>query len=439
MAKQIYVLDTSACLTDGSAIKSFGNNDVVLPLKVLDEIDAQKKRQDGVGTNARFIIRHLDNLREEGNLNKGVRIAKGKGILSVKNYDPSVIPDDLNLNSPDNQIIATALTEKKNNPRKKVTVVTKDINMRVKCDALGVLSEDYQGHDIVKDPDELFVGITDCLVDDELIDQFYAGEEVYLPEELEKNLKPNEFVMLVSTANNKKTALTQFVRQDSPLKKIMQYDNIWGVKPRNKEQTFAFSLLMNPDIPIVSLIGKAGTGKTLLAIAAGLEQIMGGQDYERYKKLIVSRPVQPLGKDIGFLPGTLEEKMLPWLAPIQDNLEFLMGNDKNALLDHMERGVVEIEALTYIRGRSISNAFIIIDEAQNLSGHELKTILTRVGEGTKIILTGDIEQIDNIYIDEKTNGLTYAVEKFKDFDLAGHITLQKGERSKVASLSAKIL
>jgi PhoH-like ATPase len=439
MAKQIYVLDTSACLTDGSAIKSFGNNDVVLPLKVLDEIDAQKKRQDGVGTNARFIIRHLDNLREEGNLNKGVRIAKGKGILSVKNYDPSVIPDDLNLNSPDNQIIATALTEKKNNPRKKVTVVTKDINMRVKCDALGVLSEDYQGHDIVKDPDELFVGITDCLVDDELIDQFYAGEEVYLPEELEKNLKPNEFVMLVSTANNKKTALTQFVRQDAPLKKIMQYDNIWGVKPRNKEQTFAFSLLMNPDIPIVSLIGKALTGKTLLAIAAGLEQIMGGQDYERYKKLIVSRPVQPLGKDIGFLPGTLEEKMLPWLAPIQDNLEFLMGNDKNALLDHMERGVVEIEALTYIRGRSISNAFIIIDEAQNLSGHELKTILTRVGEGTKIILTGDIEQIDNIYIDEKTNGLTYAVEKFKDFDLAGHITLQKGERSKVASLSAKIL
>jgi PhoH-like ATPase len=439
MAKQIYVLDTSACLTDGSAIKSFGNNDVVLPLKVLDEIDAQKKRQDGVGTNARFIIRHLDNLREEGNLNKGVRIAKGKGILSVKNYDPSVIPDDLNLNSPDNQIIATALTEKKNNPRKKVTVVTKDINMRVKCDALGVLSEDYQGHDIVKDPDELFVGITDCLVDDELIDQFYAGEEVYLPEELEKNLKPNEFVMLVSTANNKKTALTQFVRQDAPLKKIMQYDNIWGVKPRNKEQTFAFSLLMNPDIPIVSLIGKAGTGKTLLAIAAGLEQIMGGQDYERYKKLIVSRPVQPLGKDIGFLPGTLEEKMLPWLAPIQDNLEFLMGNDKNALLDHMERGVVEIEALTYIRGRSISNAFIIIDEAQNLSGHELKTILTRVGEGTKIILTGDIEQIDNIYIDEKTNGLTYAVEKFKDYDLAGHITLQKGERSKVASLSAKIL
>ncbi len=366
-------------------------------------------------------------------------LQKEKGILSVKNYDPSVIPDDLNLNSPDNQIIATALTEKKNNPRKKVIVVTKDINMRVKCDALGVLSEDYQGHDIVKDPDELFVGITDCLVDDELIDQFYAGEEVYLPEELEKNLKPNEFVMLVSTANNKKTALTQFVRQDSPLKKIMQYDNIWGVKPRNKEQTFAFSLLMNPDIPIVSLIGKAGTGKTLLAIAAGLEQIMGGQDYERYKKLIVSRPVQPLGKDIGFLPGTLEEKMLPWLAPIQDNLEFLMGNDKNALLDHMERGVVEIEALTYIRGRSISNAFIIIDEAQNLSGHELKTILTRVGEGTKIILTGDIEQIDNIYIDEKTNGLTYAVEKFKDFDLAGHITLQKGERSKVASLSAKIL
>ena len=250
---------------------------------------------------------------------------------------------------------------------------------------------------------------------------------------------PNEFVMLVSSANNKKTALTQFKRQDTPLHKIINYDNIWGVKPRNKEQTFAFSLLMDPNIPVVSLIGKAGTGKTLLAIAAGLEQIMGGQNYENYRKLIVSRPVEPMGKDIGFLPGTLEEKMMPWLAPIQDNLEFLMGNDKNALSDHMERGVIEIEALTYIRGRSISNAFIIIDEAQNLTGHELKTILTRVGEGTKIILTGDIDQIDNVYIDEKTNGLTYAVEKFKEHDIAGHITLQRGERSKVASLSAKIL
>jgi len=212
---------------------------------------------------------------------------------------------------------------------------------------------------------------------------------------------------------------------------------VWGIDARNKEQSFALELLMDPDVEVVSLIGQAGSGKTLLAVAAGLEQVLG--DDNEYKKLIVSRPIQPLGKDIGFLPGTLEEKMDPWLMPIKDNLEFLLGNDRDTVKMYFEKGVIEIEAITYIRGRSITNAFIIIDEAQNLTRHELKTILTRVGEGTKIILTGDIEQIDNIYIDETSNGLTYAVEKFKEHDISGHITLQKGERSKVATLAAKIL
>jgi PhoH-like ATPase len=214
-------------------------------------------------------------------------------------------------------------------------------------------------------------------------------------------------------------------------------DDVWGIDARNKEQSFALELLMDPDVEVVSLIGQAGSGKTLLAVAAGLEQVLG--DDNEYKKLIVSRPIQPLGKDIGFLPGTLEEKMDPWLMPIKDNLEFLLGNDRDTVKMYFEKGVIEIEAITYIRGRSITNAFIIIDEAQNLTRHELKTILTRVGEGTKIILTGDIEQIDNIYIDETSNGLTYAVEKFKEYDISGHITLQKGERSKVATLAAKIL
>ena len=214
-------------------------------------------------------------------------------------------------------------------------------------------------------------------------------------------------------------------------------ENIWGIDARNKEQSFALELLMDPDVEVVSLIGQAGSGKTLLAVAAGLEQVLG--DDNEYKKLIVSRPIQPLGKDIGFLPGTLEEKMDPWLMPIKDNLEFLLGNDRDTVKMYFEKGVIEIEAITYIRGRSITNAFIIIDEAQNLTRHELKTILTRVGEGTKIILTGDIEQIDNIYIDETSNGLTYAVEKFKEHEISGHITLQKGERSKVATLAAKIL
>ena len=438
MSKNIYVLDTSACLTDGNVLTSFGNNDVVLPLKVLDEIDGHKKRQDGVGANARFIIRTLDSLREKGNLNKGVKIDDSRGTLSVKNYDPSVIPTDLDINCADNQIIATALTEKKASPRKKVIVVTRDINMRVKCDSVGLLCEDYQNHEIVSDPDAVYVGFVDHLVDDQFIDHFYAGDDVYIEED-STVLYPNQFLMLVSSSNEKKTALAMFLNYNTPLKKIHKFDNIWGIKPKNKEQSFAFSILMNIDIPVVSLIGKAGTGKTLLAIAAGLEQIMGGQGNETYRKLIVSRPIQPMGKDIGYLPGTLEEKLLPWLAPIQDNLEYLMGNDKRAMQDHIDKGIIEVEALTYIRGRSISNAFIIIDEAQNLTNHELKTILTRVGENTKIVLTGDIDQIDNVYIDEKTNGLTYAVEKFKWYDLAGHITLSKGERSKVASLAAKIL
>lgn len=438
MAKKIYVLDTSACLTDGNSIRSFGIHDVILPLKVLDEIDGNKKRQDGVGANARFVIRCLDTLREKGNLNKGVRIDKGKGLLRVKNYDPSVLPSDLDLQSPDNQIIATALTEKKQNDNRKVIVVSRDINMRVKCDAVGLLCEDYQRHEIVKDTDSVYTGIIEHLVDDQYIDHFYDGEDVYVEKE-DVNLQPNQFLMLVSNSNEKKTALARFSDYVNPLKKIHKFENVWGIHARNKEQSFAFSLLMDPQIPVVSLIGKAGTGKTLLAIAAGLEQIMGGQGNEIYSKLIVSRPVQPMGKDIGFLPGTLEEKMMPWLAPIQDNLEYLMGNDKLAMRDHIDKGVIEVEALTYIRGRSISNAFIIIDEAQNLTSHELKTILTRVGENTKIILTGDIDQIDNVYIDEKTNGLTYAVEKFKEHDLAGHVTLSRGERSKVASLAAKIL
>lgn len=247
--------------------------------------------------------------------------------------------------------------------------------------------------------------------------------------------------MLISSSNEKKTALARFLAYNKPLIKAGNEKNgVWGIKPKNKEQAFAIDLLMDPDVPIVSLIGAAGCGKTLLAVAAGLEQVLEESGKEpRYKRLVVSRPVMPMGKDIGFLPGTLEEKMAPWLAPVQDNLQFLMGNDKVTLEMYMDKGIIEVEALTYIRGRSIANSFIIIDEAQNLSVHELKTIVTRVGEGTKIILTGDIEQIDTVYLDATTNGLSYAVEKFKPYDLAGHVTLLKGERSKVATLAAKVL
>lgn len=437
--KKIYVLDTSVCLTDADCLTSFENNDIVIPLKVLEEIDHNKKRQDGAGINARKTIRMLDSYREKGSLHKGVRIAKGKGIIQVKGYDIDALPKEYDPATPDNQIIATALTETKQNEKRKIIIVSRDINMRVKCDSIGLLSEDYIEGQIVKDTSHIYTGRVSYLVDEQVIDRFYSREDVLLDKD-EIKLFPNQFVMLVSNSNEKKTALARFINYSSPLQAIPQkVDGIWGVHPKNKEQAFALDLLMDANIDIVTLVGKAGSGKTLCAIAAALEQTMDGHGSNIYKRVIVSRPIQPLGRDIGYLPGTMEEKMNPWLAPIEDNLRFLMGNDKETLQMYMDSGTIEIEALTYIRGRSIANAFIIIDEAQNLTIHELKTIITRVGEGTKIVLTGDIEQIDNVYTDETSNGLTHAVEKFKSYELSGHIILQKGERSKVATLAAKVL
>ena len=246
--------------------------------------------------------------------------------------------------------------------------------------------------------------------------------------------------MMVSNSNEKKSALARFKDHYTPLQKVV-HKRIpdWNIDSRNKEQAFAIDMLLDPNIKIVSLIGRAGSGKTLMAIAAGLQQTIGLRtEQNHYSRLIVSRPVQPLGKDIGFLPGTMEEKMLPWLMPIQDNLKFLMG-DRTSLEMYMEKGKIELEALTYIRGRSIANAFIVIDEAQNLTKHEIKTIITRIGEGTKIVLTGDIEQIDNVYVNETSNGLAHAVEKFKEFPIAGHVTFRKGERSELATLASKVL
>jgi PhoH-like ATPase len=439
MAKRIYVLDTSVCLSDSESIYSFGNNDIALPLKVLEEIDKHKKRQDGVGTNARRIIRTLDSLREKKNLQTGVRIERGKGILRVVDHSEQELSPHLDPTIADHMIISSALAEKRMNPQRKVIMVSRDINMRVICDSVGLLAEDYNEAKVIKSQSELYTGFTSVLVDDQFIDQFYEGVDVFLDDY--EGIYTNQYVMLVSNLNEKKTALCRVINNKEPLLKINSIkEAIWGVKPRNKEQAFSFDLLMDPSISIVTLVGKAGSGKTLCAVAAGLKQVLEGKKTKDplYKKLVVSRPVQPMGKDIGFLPGTMEDKMAPWLAPIQDNLKFLMG-DQATLEMYMDKGTIEMEALTYIRGRSIANAFIIIDEAQNLSVHEIKTILTRVGEGTKIVLTGDIEQIDNVYIDETSNGLVHAVEKFKDYEIAGHVSLLKGERSKVATIAANVL
>jgi len=442
MAKKTYVIDTSVFLSDANCLFRFKNNDIVIPLKVLEEIDKHKKRQDSVGFNARLIIKHLDALRTKGSLYKGLRIDKGLGMLRVANASKD-LPNDLDFNVPDHQILSVAFHESKENDKRKVVVVSRDINMRVIADSIGLISEDYETNSIVEDKDKVYEGYVELVVDDEFIEQLYSGEDMHLEEELvskqKLSLQPNQFIMLISSANPKKTALSRFIDYKNPLRKVSSKVEAasFGIKPRNKEQSFAFDLLFDDDIPLVTLIGKAGSGKTLMAIAAGLEQTIGFGDH-KYKKLVVSRPVQPLGKDIGFLPGSMEEKMMPWLMPISDNLEFILGN-KQMFKSYLEKGTIEIEALTYIRGRSISNAFIIIDEAQNLTAHEVKTIITRVGENTKVILTGDIEQIDNIYTNETSNGLTYAIERFKTSHLSGHITFKKGERSKIATLASQLL
>ena len=435
--KKTYILDTNVYLTDANSIFAFGKNDIMIPLKVIEEIDKHKKRQDSVGLNARNTIRILDLLREKGNLKKGVRIAKGKGLIYIRHCDVSLLPRELDPTDADNMIIGTILAEKKNFPTKKIIAVSRDVNMRIKFDSLDVKTQDYTVGQVVQDSSMLYTGFAKHLVDDEIIDRFYDGEKIYLEAE-EVKLHPNQMVMLVSSANEKKTGIARFINYNRPLRKIIERNDVWGVKPRNKEQNFALDLLLDPDVPLVTLVGKAGCGKTLCAIAAGLHQTVEDGQESTYRRLIVTRPIQPLGRDIGYLPGTLEEKMAPWLSPIKDNLEYLLGDRK--MLDlYFDDGTIEVEAMTYIRGRSISNAYIVIDESQQLTQHEIKTILTRVGENTKIVLTGDIEQIDNVYVDETSNGLTYAVEKFKEHDISGHITLLRGERSKVATLAAKIL
>ena len=473
MAKKTYVIDTSVFLSDHDCINKFGNNDIVIPLKVLEEVDRFKKRQDSVGSNARSFIRLLDLLREKGSLQKGVRLGKGKGVVSVVTYDKvdEKLPKDLTSGIADHMILETAMQVKAEAIKsRKVILVSRDINLRVIADSVGMLSQDYLVSQVLTDTDKLYSGMGSILVDDEMIDQFYSGGQVFISKAWAKEMKialyPNMFLILVSSYNEKKTALCKFYSYDDPVDKLLDCNKMlqWGIQPKNKEQTFAFDLLMDPSIHLVTLTGQAGSGKTLCAIAAGMEQSltfekMFGEKAPKYsnpkhsikkleevsegglpyRKMVVSRPVQPMGKDIGFLPGTMEEKMLPWLKPIQDNIQFIVGNDKMMIEQLMETGAIELEALTYIRGRSISNSFIIIDEAQNLTAHEVKTIITRAGEGTKIVLTGDIEQIDNVYTNETSNGLTYVIEKFKSSVIAGHVSFKKGERSRLATEAARIL
>lgn len=450
-----YVLDTNVLLSDPDSINSFEDNDLLIPILVLEELDKHKTRNDDVGRNARQVSRALDEMRSHGSFHDGVK-TKGGGVIRIvpSPQDPAtMLPREMSVSSSvDNMIIGFMLSHKNEN----LVLVSKDINIRVKCDALGLKCQDYLNMRISSDIDELYRGVKVLHVSEDFVDSFYKDGKIEKSSVTNEQVYPNQIVILKTVddnGNTVKSAMSRF-HDNGELKSLMKIDNVFGLRPRNKEQLFSLDLLMDENIKLLSMIGKAGCGKTLLAIAAGLEQLATIGNQQKYQKLIVSRPVQPVGKDIGYLPGTLEEKMEPWIAPVKDNLDFLLGingkkpgrKSKDNLMSSdpylelmQQRGLIEIEAISFIRGRSIPNAFIIIDEAQNLSMHELKTIVTRVGEGTKIVLTGDIEQIDNVDVDAYTNGLTYAIEKFKEHSIAAHVTLLKGERSPLATLASKIL
>jgi PhoH-like ATPase len=446
--KKIYVLDTNVLIHNPDALFAFEDNHIVIPITVIEEIDNFKKGLDEKGRNARQIGRLLDELRQSGSLQKGVKTPRGGTIsVALSRYISATAQEILINDTNDNLIIGTALFIRKENPSVPVILVSKDANVRIKADAVGLKAENYETEKI--NFNELYNGFSVLECDQELLDKF--KKEKLLKNEF-GNFVPNQFLKLVCSGTEEETTeIARYNHATDAFYPLAFYQNqeLFGISARSPEQSMAFDLLLDPAVKLVSLIGKAGTGKTLLALAAGLNQVV---EKDLYTRLVVSRPVFPLGKDLGFLPGSKAEKFNPWMQPIYDNMEILLtnktdeeskangrifGKKKPSLNDYLDFGFIELEPLTYIRGRSLPNQFIIIDEAQNLTPHEMKTIITRAGEGTKVILTGDPYQIDIPYLDSGSNGLSIACEKLKHEEIVGHVTLLKGERSKLADIAAK--
>ncbi len=435
-----FVLDTNVLLHNSSAIFSFADNTVVLPMTVIEELDQFKRNNDELGRNSRMVIRQLDRLRQQGRLGEGVRMDNG-GILRItvaKEEMPGVCMD---MNAPDNRILATAWNLHQRGET--VIFVSKDINARLKADALGIAVMDFEKEKC--DAERLFTGWRELTVSGDQIEAFHQRNQLEIPALPEDEvLLPNEFVLLRDGDKPKHSGMAR-VKGELLVRLNDSFDKPWNLSAHSKEQRMALELLLDPEVALVSLVGRAGTGKTLLALAAGLEATLKQRQYE---KLLVSRPVIPLGRDIGFLPGSKDEKLTLWMQPIFDNLSYLMGihrrrSDEGTAQQMVHRLLkneeVELEALTYIRGRSISRQYVIIDEAQNLTPHEVKTIISRAGEGSKMVLTGDPAQIDNPYLDASSNGLSYAVERLKGQRVCGHVTLSKSERSELSSLAADYL
>jgi PhoH-like ATPase len=426
-----FVLDTNVLLHDPNAYNQFGENNIIIPLVVIEEIDRFKKELSERGRSARHVARTLDEQRRKGSLAKGVALDNG-GHLRVMfpgSYDPftrKLHADDLILKA------ALEIREQDNAP---CILISKDINLRLKADALGLLAENYENGHI--DPTQFYAGHFELFVENDMLDAFEEEGRVQPPE---VELDSNQYVKLVDKNNPSNRKLGRY---DSDARRIVQLipvpQQMAPIMPRNDEQRFAVDALINDDIKLVSLVGKAGTGKTLLAVAAGVFKTI---DERRFKKLLVSRPTFPMGKDLGYLPGDVEEKLNPWMQPIQDALELVRhGRGKDAKIRDIftDSDFIDVEPLTYIRGRSIPNQFLIIDEVQNLTPLEVKTVITRVGYGSKIVLTGDIYQIDNPYVDVVSNGLNAVAERFRPYPLAAHVMLMDGVRSKVAELAANVM
>ncbi len=432
--RKTYILDTNVLLHDPESLFSFEDNAIVLPLSVIEELDRIKRRSDEVGRNAREVSRRLDELRISGRLSEGVGLANGGSVrIEINGSQPDNQPYGIDLNTTDNRILALAYALM-NHGQTPVILVTKDLNLRIKADVLGLAAEDFYSDKV--DYHKLYSGVTELYLSVEEIDRFYREGYLDYPG---GDLQPHQFCILKLAESSSKSALGRYFHHR--LHKLTHDGKaIYGIKALNKEQKFALDLLLDETIQVVTLVGKAGTGKTIMALAAGLEKVLEGGG--RYNRILITRPIVPLGNDLGYLPGDKEDKIRPWMQPIYDNLEYLCNEhiQPNGCIDYLiANGKIELEALTYIRGRSIPKQFIICDESQNLSPHVIKTILTRVGRGSKIIFTGDPEQIDHPYLDASSNGLSYLVEKIKAEEISGHITLIKGERSGIAELGARLL
>ena len=430
--RKILLIDTSVLLYDMTAIHSFPGNDIVIPLTVLDELDRFKEKQGLLGENARYVNRYLDNLRATGRLDKSVHIEEIDQSIRVEINlsNETEIPEALD-NRADNKIIATALYLVNKHKSKTVTVITKDINLRVKCDALGIRAEDYYKDHIKLDHEKTYTGVAALKFDDDKINQFFTEKKIEIsdPDILEK-LHPNQFI--VGTSNVTKKSFLGVYQSDN-IKKLRtcSTNNTVGFETRNKEQAFAVSLLTDQKIQLVTVTGIAGSGKTFLTLMCGMSSLFD----QIHERIIVTRSIQPVGRDLGYLPGDINEKMAPWMAPLVDNFRHAF-KDMSYFETMRQKGDIEIAPLSYIRGRTFNNAYVIVDEAQNATIHELKTIITRIGKGSKIILLGDTDQIDTPYIDSRSNGLSIIVEKFKASEYTGHIHLPVSQRSDIASLAS---